>query len=120
MKLFIIFILSIALHSCRTTRIDVSEREYSTGYMGMPGEITFVFKNGNQFYYYERLYYSEGTFVWVDKSKIKLTSKIKGFEIPYKEAKWFQNISNKEITLKANKLLFEGFTLKRVNVKRLK
>lgn len=114
MKKIIILIVIITLYSCRTTRIDVSERKYSTGHMGMPGENVFVFKNENQFYYYERLGYSEGTFVWIDKNKIKLTSKTIGSEIPHKEEKWFKDISNKELTFKKNKLFFEGFIFRRV------
>lgn len=107
MKKIIMLIVIITLYSCPATRIDVSERKYSTGHMGMPGENVFVFKNENQFYYSERLGYSEGTFVWIDKNKIKLTSKTIGAEIPHKEEKWFKDISNRELTFNKDKLFFE-------------
>ena len=82
--------------------------------MGMPGENVFVFKDGNQFYYYERLSYSEGTFEWIDEKQIKLTSKKMGFDIPYKETRCYRDLSGKIVIFKRNNLLFEGFILKHV------
>ncbi|TCC97691.1 hypothetical protein [Pedobacter hiemivivus] len=101
-------------------RIDVSGSTYSTGHMGMSGENVFVFKNANQFYYYERLGYSEGTFEWVNDKSIKLTSKVMGFDIPYKDERHYKSLNEKLIVFKGDNLFFEGFILRRDNVKGLK
>jgi hypothetical protein len=119
MRKAIIFVLILSLLSCRVSRIDVSGSRYSTGHMGMSGENVFVFKNANQFYYYERLGYSEGTFEWVNDKSIRLTSKVMGFDIPYKDERHYRSLNDKLIVFKGKKLFFEGFILRRVNVKGL-
>lgn len=117
MKKVLVFVSTLSLLSCSVSRIDISGSTYSTGHMGMSGENVFVFKNENEFYYYDRLTYSEGTFEWITSKSIKLTSKAMGFDIPYKQEKFSRELTSKIIVSKGNKLLFEGFTLKRVNLK---
>ncbi|WP_448103700.1 hypothetical protein [Pedobacter panaciterrae] len=117
MKKILIFVLIASSFSCSVSRINISASEYSTGHMGMSGENVFVFKNTNQFYYYERLGYSEGTFDWVSNNSIRLTSKVMGFNIPDKETRYYKDLNNKVIVFKGNKLFFEGFVLKRIKVK---
>ncbi len=113
MKIIIIFLI-VSLSSCGVSRISQCEGKYSTGHMGMMGENIFVFKDGNQFYYSDRLYYSEGTFVWIDSKSIKLFSKPMGFGIPYKGSLFHINLSDKIVIFKGSKLYFEGFILKKV------
>ncbi len=84
--------------------------------MGMSGEKVFVFKDANQFYYYERLGYSEGTFEWVNDKSIRLKSKVMGFDIPYKDERHYRSLNGKLILFKGKKLFFEGFILRRANV----
>lgn len=91
--------------------VKEGELKFSTGHMGMPGENVFVIKADNTFYYYERLLYSEGTFERVDDNKIKLTSIMMGFPIPYKDEKMFHNLSGNTIEVRKNKIFFRGFTM---------
>lgn len=114
MKIIIILILSVAFQACRTTRIDVSETKYSTGHMGMPGEYVFIIKKDGRFCYCERLGYSEGSFVWINKSRIKLTSRIMSPNDDCYKKGFFLDISNEELVFKGNKLLYYSFVLDRI------
>lgn len=114
MRSVLIFCMAVTMFSCQMHRIGIPGQRYSTGHMGMPGENVFVFKDNNSFCYYERLGYSEGTFVWISKNKIRLTSKVMGFDIPYKEERWLKDLTNKEAIFKGNRLFFEGFGLRLV------
>ena len=97
MNITLIFVFTVSLVSCRVTSLDVIGSKYSTGHMGMSGENVFVFNNKNQFYYYERLGYSEGIFEWVNDRSIRLTSKQIGFDIPYRDEKYYRSLNDKII-----------------------
>lgn len=109
-----VFISIIILSSCRIHRPDIVGHKYSTGYLGMPGEYAFVFKNEGQFYYYERLYYSEGTYVWTDSKTIMLMAKPIGFDIPSKGERWFKHLSNKKIVVKRKKVIYDGLIFRQI------
>lgn len=80
----------------------------------MPGEYVFILKKGNRFCYYERLGYSEGTFVQISPNRIKLTTKIIAIADTCRKDGFFLDLSNKELVLKKDKLLYHGLVLKKV------
>ena len=80
----------------------------------MPGEYIFIIKRDNKFFYNENAGYSEGTFVYISKDRIKLTSKVIEVTDAREKQGLFLNLSNKELVFRNNKLLYYRLVLRKV------
>ncbi len=113
MKVFIFLLELFLILGCSTSKIGVrlnemSDRTYSTGYLGMPGEFKFVFLKNSRFYFSERLTYSEGTYEWIDNRQIKFKARYFDNSNPDSLGRKFdRSIDGKTAIIHRKKLIFD-------------